>query len=41
MSKLKAMALVAIDALTDAALVARARVDFDERRKQGVVKGKA
>ena len=37
----KAMALVAIDALTDAALVARARVDFDERRKQGVVKGKA
>ena len=37
----KAMALVAIDALTDASLLDRARADFEERRKQGVVKGKA
>jgi len=37
----KAMALVAIDALVDTALLDRARADFEERRKQGVVKGKA
>ena len=37
----KAMALVAIDALTDTPLLERARADFEERRKQGVVKGKA
>jgi amidohydrolase len=37
----KALALVAIDALADPALLERARADFEERRKQGVVKGKA
>jgi metal-dependent amidase/aminoacylase/carboxypeptidase family protein len=37
----KALALTTIDALTDPALLARARADFEERRKQGVVKGKA
>ena len=37
----KALALVAIDALADATLLERARADFEERRKQGVVKGKA
>ena len=37
----KALALVAIDALSDPSLVERARADFEERRKQGVVKGKA
>jgi metal-dependent amidase/aminoacylase/carboxypeptidase family protein len=37
----KALALVAIDALADDGLLERARADFDERRKQGVVRGKA
>ena len=37
----KALALVAIDVLTDAALLERARAEFEERRTQGVVKGKA
>ena len=37
----KALALVAIDALSEPALLDRARADFEERRKQGVVKGKA
>jgi metal-dependent amidase/aminoacylase/carboxypeptidase family protein len=37
----KALALVAIDALTDPTLVDRARAEFEVRRKQGVVKGKA
>ena len=37
----KALALVTIDALTDPTLVDRARAEFEERRKQGVVKGKA
>ena len=37
----KALALVAIDALTDPSLIERARAEFEERRKQGVVKGKA
>ena len=37
----KAMALVAIDVLADGALIERARADFEERRTQGVVKGKA
>jgi metal-dependent amidase/aminoacylase/carboxypeptidase family protein len=37
----KALALVAIDALSEPALLERARADFEERRKQGVVKGKA
>jgi len=37
----KALALVAIDALTDATLLERARADFEERRTQGVVRGKA
>jgi hypothetical protein len=36
----KALALVAIDALTDPTLVERARAEFEERRKQGTVKGK-
>jgi amidohydrolase len=36
----KALALVGIEALTDPALLQRARADFEERRKQGVVKGK-
>ena len=35
------MALVAIDALADTALLERARADFEERRTKGVVKGKA
>ncbi|HVR89244.1 MAG TPA: M20 family metallopeptidase [Candidatus Limnocylindria bacterium] len=37
----KAMALVTIDVLTDPSLVERARAEFEERRKQVVVKGKA
>lgn len=37
----KALALVAIDAMTDPELLGRARAEFEERRKQGVVKGKA
>jgi amidohydrolase len=37
----KALALVAIDALTDPTLLERARAEFEERRKQGIVKGKA
>jgi amidohydrolase len=37
----KALALVAIDALTDGGLLERAGVEFEERRKQGVVKGKS
>ncbi len=37
----KAMALVTIDILSDSALLDRARADFEERRAQGVVKGKA
>ena len=37
----KAMALVTIDVLTDPALLERATADFAERRRQGVVKGKA
>ena len=37
----KAMALVAIDVLAEKALLVRARADFEERRAQGVVKGKA
>ena len=37
----KAMALVAIDALADNALLESARADFEDRRKHGVVKGKS
>ena len=37
----KAMALVAIDALADPALVEQARAEFERRRTEGVVKGKA
>ena len=37
----KAMALVAIDALADPALVDQARAEFERRRTEGVVKGKA
>ena len=37
----KAMAQVTIDVLTDPSLLERARGEFDEKRKQGVVKGKA
>ncbi|HEV2249589.1 MAG TPA: M20 family metallopeptidase [Candidatus Limnocylindria bacterium] len=37
----KALALVAIDALADPSLLARARAEFAERRTQGVVTGKA
>jgi amidohydrolase len=37
----KALALVAIDALTDPSLLERARAEFEERRKQGLVKGKS
>ena len=37
----KALALVAIDALADPALLERARAEFAERRAEGVVKGKA
>jgi metal-dependent amidase/aminoacylase/carboxypeptidase family protein len=37
----KAMALVTIDVLADATLLERARAEFEERRIQGVVKGKA
>jgi metal-dependent amidase/aminoacylase/carboxypeptidase family protein len=36
----KALALVAIDALADATLLERARADFEEGRKHGVVKGR-
>ena len=36
----KALALVAIAALAEPALLERARAEFDERRKQGTVKGK-
>ena len=37
----KAMALVTIDVLAEPALVAQATAYFEERRRQGVVKGKA
>jgi len=37
----KALARVAIDALSDPALLERARAGFEEHRKQGLVKGKA
>ena len=37
----KAMALVTIDVLSDHALLEQARADFEERRVQGVVKGRA
>ena len=37
----KALALVAIDVLSDPALLAQARAEFEERRAQGIVKGKA
>jgi hypothetical protein len=37
----KALALVAIDTLAEPVLLERARTDFEERRKQGVVRGKA
>jgi amidohydrolase len=37
----KALALTTIEVLADPALLDRARADFEERRKQGVVKGKA
>ena len=37
----KALALVAIDALADPAVLDRARADFDERRRLGAVKGKS
>ena len=37
----KAMALVTIDVLSDHALLEQARADFEERRAQGVVKGRA
>jgi amidohydrolase len=36
----KAMALTAIDALTDKALLERAREEFERRRREGVVRGK-
>lgn len=36
----KALALVAIDALADPTLLQRARAEFDEQRKRGVVKGR-
>ena len=37
----KALALVTIDALADPSLLDRARAEFEERRTQGMVKGKA
>jgi hypothetical protein len=37
----KALAQVAIDVLTDPALLDLARTEFDERRTRGVVKGKS
>ena len=37
----KALALVAIDVLSDRALLERARDEFEERRRQGLVKGRA
>ena len=37
----KALALTAIDVLADPAVLQRARAEFDERRKAGVVKGRA
>ena len=36
----KAMAMVAIDALADGALLEQARADFDVQQRQGVVRGK-
>jgi metal-dependent amidase/aminoacylase/carboxypeptidase family protein len=37
----KALALTALDVLTDAGLLQRARAEFDDRRRVGVVKGRA
>ena len=37
----KALALTAIDVLADATVLQRARAEFDERRKAGIVKGRA
>ena len=37
----KALALTALDVLTDASVLQRARAEFEERRKTGVVKGRA
>ena len=37
----KALALTALDVLTDPAVLQRARAEFDERRKAGVVRGRA
>ena len=37
----KALALTALDVLTDPAVLQRARAEFEERRKTGIVKGRA
>ncbi len=37
----KALALTALDVLTDASVLQRARAEFEERRKTGIVKGRA
>jgi metal-dependent amidase/aminoacylase/carboxypeptidase family protein len=37
----KALALTALDVLTDPAVLQKARAEFEERRKVGVVKGRA
>jgi DNA-binding MarR family transcriptional regulator len=37
----KAMALTAIDVLSDRGLLERAREEFEKRRKDGVVRGKS
>src|SRR5258708_26949851 len=37
----KALALTALDALTDPGVLQRARPEFEERRKVGIVKGPA
>ena len=37
----KALAMTALDVLTDAGVLQRARAEFEERRKTGIVKGRA
>ena len=37
----KALALTALDVLTDPTVLQRARTEFEERRKVGIVKGRA